>query len=83
MIKALEDFEFEGTGYESGTLYRAADHQCFHDVFVVEGKTPDERASEYDLLKLVKKVTREEVTYPEDLPAFGGPDADLGPYEPA
>jgi hypothetical protein len=35
------------------------------------------------MLDIVRQVPREEVTYAEDLPAFGGPDADLGPYEPA
>ena len=83
VIKALEDFEYDGAGYDSPSLYRAADHQSFHDVFVVEGKAPSERDSEYDLLKTLKTVPRAEVTYEPDIAAFGGPDADLGPYEPA
>ncbi len=81
VIKALEGLEVDGIG--PGTaLYRAEDHQCFHDILVVEGKAPSARQDEYDLLEIVKHVPREEVTYPEDLPAFGGPEADLGPYEP-
>lgn len=83
VIKALEGFEFKGTGYDSGTIFRAEDHQAFHDVFVVEGKAPSERQNEYDLLKLVKVVPQKEVIYPADLPEFGGPEAELGPYEPA
>jgi branched-chain amino acid transport system substrate-binding protein len=82
VIKALEDHEFEGTG-PGKTLYRGADHQAFHDIFVVRGKAPSARQDEYDLLEIVKQVPGEEVTYPEDIPAFGGPEADLGPYEPA
>ncbi len=80
VIKQLEDFEVSGIG--PGTaFYRAEDHQCLHDIFVVRGKAPSARANEYDRLEIVKQLTREEVTYAEDLPEFGGPDADLGPYE--
>lgn len=81
VIKALEDYEFEGTG-PGKTLYRGADHQAFHDIFVVRGKAPSARANEFDLLEIMKQVPGAEVTYAEDLPEFGGPDADLGPYEP-
>jgi hypothetical protein len=63
-------------------VYRAEDHQCFHDILVVQGKAPSARTSEYDLLEIIRQVPREEVTYDENLPDFGGPDADLGPYEP-
>jgi branched-chain amino acid transport system substrate-binding protein len=82
VITALEGLEYEGVGYDSPSLYRAEDHQSFHDVFVVEGKAPSDRESEYDLLETIKTVPRAEVEYPEDLPAFGGPEADLGPAIP-
>ncbi|MFW6028429.1 MAG: substrate-binding protein [bacterium] len=82
VIEALEGFEFDGTGYGTPTLYRAEDHQAFHDVFVVEGKAAGDRQSEYDLLEIVKTVPRADITYDESLPAFGGEDADLGPYIP-
>ncbi len=82
VITALEGFEFDGVGYGSTSLYRAEDHQSFHDVFVVEGTPPSERESEYDLLTTVKTVPRADITYDENLPAFGGPDAELGPYIP-
>jgi branched-chain amino acid transport system substrate-binding protein len=81
VIKALEGFEFEGVA-PNKHVYRAEDHQCFHDILVVQGKAPSARQSEYDLLEIIRQVPREEVTYDETLPDFGGPDADLGPYEP-
>ena len=37
VIKALEGYEFDGLG-NGPTLYRADDHQCFKDVYVVKGK---------------------------------------------
>ncbi|EKV32777.1 Branched-chain amino acid ABC transporter [Caenispirillum salinarum AK4] len=73
VIKALEDFEFDGTG-NGPTLYRGADHQCFKEVLVVEGN--DNPSSQFDLLKVVKQVPREQVMY--DPSIFGG---ELGPYE--
>jgi branched-chain amino acid transport system substrate-binding protein len=77
VIKALEDFEFSGTG--PGTaLYRKGDHQCFKDMLVVQGKGPDEKDGEYDLLKVHQQVPRADVTYPVD--NFEGK---LGPYKPA
>jgi branched-chain amino acid transport system substrate-binding protein len=70
VIKALEGFEFDGLG-NGKTLYRAADHQCFKDVLVVQGKeTPKDK---YDLLKVKKIVPASQVTY--DPGIFGG---DLG-----
>jgi branched-chain amino acid transport system substrate-binding protein len=81
VIKALEGFEVEGIG-PGKAFYRPEDHQMFHDILVVKGKAPSARADKYDLLEIVKHVTRDEITYPEDLPEFGGPEADLGPYEP-
>ncbi|ESR25312.1 substrate-binding protein [Lutibaculum baratangense] len=83
VIKALEDFEFTGIGSEGPMLYRGADHQCFHDVLVVQGKPPSERADQHDLLEIVKVVPRADIEYDPALPAFGGEQADLGPYEPA
>jgi ABC-type branched-subunit amino acid transport system substrate-binding protein len=82
VIKALEGFEFEGVG-PNKHVYRADDHQCFHDILVVQGKAPSARADEYDLLQIVRHVPREEVTYDPKIDAFGGPQAELGPYEPA
>ncbi|WMT85436.1 substrate-binding protein [Pelagibacterium sp. 26DY04] len=74
VIRALEDFEFDGMG-NGPTLYRGADHQCFKDVLVVQGKeTP---ANEFDLLEVVNTASRDSVTY--DPSIFGG---ELGPYEP-
>lgn len=71
VIKALEGFEFDGLG-NGPTLYRAADHQCFKDVLVVQGKeTP---SNPFDLLDHVDTATRESVTY--DPAIFGG---ELGP----
>jgi branched-chain amino acid transport system substrate-binding protein len=77
VIKALEGAEIEGIG-PGKALYRAEDHQCFHDILVVKGKAPSERANEYDLLEIVQQVPRADIEYPVD--TFPG---DLGPYEPA
>lgn len=75
VIKALEGYEFDGLG-NGPTLYRAEDHQCFKDVFVVQGKeTP---ANPFDLLEVVGTASRESVTY--DPAIFGG---ELGPDTPA
>jgi branched-chain amino acid transport system substrate-binding protein len=74
VIKALEDFEFDGAG-NGPTLYRGADHQCFKNVLVVRGN--ESPTSQYDVLNVVREVPREEVTY--DPAIFGG---DLGPAEP-
>ena len=74
VIKALEDFEFDGMG-NGPTTYRGADHQCFKDVLVVRGK--ENPANPYDLLEVVAKASKESVTYDPDI--FGG---ELGPYEP-
>ena len=65
VIKALEDFEFEGMG-PGKALMRAGDHQCFHDILVVKGKAPSARANQYDLLEIVKQVPRKDVEYPAD-----------------
>lgn len=77
VIKALEGHSFSGAG-PGEAFYRAEDHQCFHDMLVVQGKPPSERTGEYDLLKIVKQVPRKDITYPVD--TFPG---DLGPYVPA
>ncbi|AKR55440.1 ABC transporter substrate-binding protein [Youhaiella tibetensis] len=75
VIKALEDFEFDGMG-NGATLYRGADHQCFKDVLVVQGKQAP--ANPFDLLEVVDTASRESVTY--DPSIFGG---ELGPDTPA
>ncbi len=74
VIEALEDFEFDGMG-NGPTLYRGADHQCMKSALVVRGNEKPE--SEFDLLKVVKVVDRETLTY--DPSIFGG---DLGPSDP-
>lgn len=69
---ALEGFEFDGLG-NGAVLYRAADHQCFKDVYVMRGKqSPD---SKFDLLELVEVTPRAQVEYDDKL--LGG---ELGPY---
>ncbi|WP_281018974.1 MULTISPECIES: substrate-binding protein [unclassified Minwuia] len=73
VIKALEDFEFDGMG-NGPTLYRGADHQCFKDVLVVRGN--ENATSQFDLLEVVKEVPASQVTY--DPSIFGG---ELGPYK--
>jgi ABC-type branched-subunit amino acid transport system substrate-binding protein len=69
VIKALEDFEFDGMG-NGPTLYRGADHQCFKDVLVVKGKENPE--NEFDLLEIVEVTPVEQVTYAPDHPQFAG-----------
>jgi len=75
IIKQLEGFKFDGLG-NGPTEYRAEDHQCFKDVFVVRGKQAP--SSQFDLLEVVQQVPRSQVEY--DAAIFGG---ELGPYEPA
>lgn len=77
VIKTLEGAEFDGIG-PGKALYRAGDHQCFHDILVVKGKPPSARENEYDLLEIIQHVPRAEIEYPVD--TFPG---ELGPYEPA
>jgi len=83
VIKTLEGAKIDGIG-PGQALYRAEDHQCFHDILVVEGKAPSARKNEYDLLEIVKQVKRDDVSYDPNIPDFN-PDgkAELGPYEPA
>lgn len=73
VIKALEGFEFDGMG-NGPTEYRAEDHQCFKDVYVVRGN--ENPSSQFDLLEVVQQVPRSQVEY--DASIFGG---ELGPYE--
>ncbi|SMF55362.1 amino acid/amide ABC transporter substrate-binding protein, HAAT family [Tistlia consotensis] len=73
VIKALEDFQFDGMG-NGPTLYRGADHQCFKQVLVVRGN--ENPSSQFDLLRVIKEVPASEVTY--DPKIFGG---ELGPYK--
>ncbi len=67
VISALEDFGFDGTG-NGPTLYRGADHQCFKNVLVLCGN--ENLSSQFDLLKVVKEVPADAVTY--DPKIFGG-----------
>jgi len=68
----LEDFEFDGLG-NGPTLYRAADHQCFKPVLVVQGKKNP--TSKFDLLEVVEVTPTEKITYPAEM--LGG---ELGPF---
>ncbi len=71
VVKSLEGFKFDGLG-NGPTEYRAADHQCFKPVLVVQGKeNPNDK---FDLLQVVNEVPVETVTY--DPAIFGG---ELGP----
>lgn len=74
VIKALEDYDFDGMG-NGPTTYRGADHQCFKDVLVVKGK--ESPGNPFDLLEVVSKASKDSVTY--DPAIFGG---ELGPYDP-
>ncbi len=71
VIKALEGYEFDGLG-NGATTYRAEDHQCFKDVYVVQGKAAP--ANPFDLLEVVGTASKDSVTY--DPAIFGG---ELGP----
>ena len=71
VIKALEDYEFDGLG-NGPTTYRGSDHQCFKEVYAVKGK--DAPANPFDLLEVVGTASKESVTY--DPAIFGG---ELGP----
>jgi branched-chain amino acid transport system substrate-binding protein len=75
VIKALEDFDFDGMG-NGPTTYRGSDHQCFKEVYAVRGK--DNPANAFDLLEVVATASKESVTY--DPAIFGG---ELGPDTPA
>jgi branched-chain amino acid transport system substrate-binding protein len=77
VIKALEDYEFDGMG-TGKTLYRGADHQCLKDILVVKGKGAKAKKGKYDLLEIISKTPRSAVSY--DHKIFGGK---LGPYKPA
>ena len=77
VAEALEGFKFSGMG-NGDTLYRAADHQCFKDVLVVEGN--DKSTSKFDLLKVVQVVPAKQVTYAPDNPMFKG--GELGKCNP-
>ena len=81
VIKALEGLKFDGMG-NGPTEYRAADHQCFKDVLVVQGN--DKPSNQFDLLNVLEVVPRAKVEYDPNIPDFN-PDgkADLGPYTPA
>ena len=67
VIEALEGFTFDGMG-NGPTEYRAADHQCFKDVLVVQGN--ENPGSQFDLLQVVQQVPRSQVEY--DANMLGG-----------
>lgn len=69
IVEALEGFEFDGLG-NGPTLYRAADHQCFKPVLVVQGK--ENPSSQFDLLEVVEEVPTEQVMYDPDNEFFAG-----------
>ncbi len=69
VVDALQGYEFDGLG-NGKTLYRAADHQCFKDVLVVQGK--EKPTSEFDLLEIVQKTPVSKVIYKPDNPFFAG-----------
>lgn len=75
VVKSLEGFKFDGLG-NGPTEYRAADHQCFKPVLVVQGK--ENPKDKFDLLQVVKEVPTEAVIY--DPAIFGG---ELGPVNSA
>ncbi|MFQ5622753.1 MAG: substrate-binding protein [Paracoccaceae bacterium] len=67
--EALAGLKFDGLG-NGPTEYRAADHQCFKDVLVVQGK--ENPSSEFDLLEVVEVTPRAQVEYAPDHPMFAG-----------
>ena len=69
VVKSLEGYKFDGLG-NGPTLYRAADHQCFKQVLVVQGKEKPE--SKFDLLEVVEEVPAEAVMYEPDNKFFAG-----------
>ncbi|TVO68574.1 substrate-binding protein [Sedimenticola selenatireducens] len=77
VIKTLENSRYTGIG-PGETFYRGEDHQCFKDMLVMKGNGPDSRTGQYDLLKIVEQVKREDTLY--DHKTFPG---ELGPYIPA
>ena len=52
------------------TLYRAADHQCFKDVLVVQGN--DKPQNEYDLLNVYETTPVDKVMYEPENKFFAG-----------
>jgi len=69
IVPALEGFKFDGLG-NGPTLYRAADHQCFKDVLVVQGnENPD---NQYDLLNVAEVTPVKKVIYKPDNKFFAG-----------
>lgn len=69
VVEVLEGFGFSGLG-NGDVLYRAADHQCFKDVLVVQGK--ENPTSEFDVLEVVEVTPRAQVEYAPDHPMFAG-----------
>nr|MBX2854728.1 ABC transporter substrate-binding protein [Paracoccaceae bacterium] len=71
LIPALEGHEFDGLG-NGPTLYRAADHQCFKEALVMQGRSGV--ISNHERLGIVDRVARQAMEY--DTNRFPG---DLGP----
>ncbi|WP_170786931.1 ABC transporter substrate-binding protein [Ruegeria lacuscaerulensis] len=69
VVEALEDFEFDGLG-NGPSWYRGADHQCFKDVLVVQGR--DSPTDPYDRLEVVDVTPRAQVEYDPQHPMFSG-----------
>ncbi|MDA3887195.1 MAG: substrate-binding protein [Allgaiera sp.] len=67
--KELEGFKFDGLG-NGPTLYRAADHQCFKDVLVVQGN--DKPQNDFDLLNVAEITPVDKVMYEPDNKFFAG-----------
>jgi ABC-type branched-subunit amino acid transport system substrate-binding protein len=76
VIRALEDWEYSGTGL-GDSLMRACDHQSMRGILVVRG-LPESEQTDQKLLEIVDQVPREDVEYG----CSEGPAADceLGPY---
>jgi ABC-type branched-subunit amino acid transport system substrate-binding protein len=76
VIRALEDWEYDGTGLGS-SIMRACDHQSMRGIKVVRG-LPESEQTDQRLLEIVEDVPREDVAYGCD----EGPAADceLGSY---
>jgi ABC-type branched-subunit amino acid transport system substrate-binding protein len=77
VIRELEDYEFDNAGLGAENM-RACDHQAFRDVLVVQGKGPDERESEFDLLNVVNQTARDDIGYACD--AGPAAECELGEY---
>ncbi|PZX19776.1 amino acid/amide ABC transporter substrate-binding protein (HAAT family) [Palleronia aestuarii] len=69
VAEALEGFTFDGLG-NGPSLYRAADHQCFHNVLIVRGRR--QRLEAAVPVEIVATTPGDAVSYPVDHPLFAG-----------